>query len=85
MVAEFKRDKSLKEGVMVVLLHKKFTTEQYHRMAEAGILTPRDRGELIEGAIIQMAAIGRNHAVCVDRLTQVFVKALPSEVTVRGY
>lgn len=68
---------------MVVLHHKKFTTEQYHQMAEAGILTQRDRVELIAGEIIQMAAIGRNHAVCVDRLNQVFVKALPSEGTVR--
>lgn len=68
---------------MVVLQHKKFTTEQYHQMVEAGILTQRDRVELIEGEIIQMAAIGRNHAVCVNRLTRLFTRTLPLEVTVQ--
>ncbi len=63
--------------------HKKFTVEQYHQMAASGILTERDRVELIEGEIVQMSPIGRKHAVCVDRLTVVFVIALSSKAVIR--
>ncbi len=63
--------------------HKKFTVEQYHQMAASGILTERDRVELIEGEIVQMSPTGRKHAVCVDRLNRVFVQTLPEAVTLR--
>ena len=51
-----------------------FTIEEYHRMAEAGILHEDDRVELIEGKIIQMAAIGSRHAACVKRLNKLLVR-----------
>lgn len=68
---------------MVVLLHKKFTTKQYHHMAATGILTPQDRVELIDGEIIQMSPIGRQHAMCVDGLNDAFGFALRPEAIVR--
>jgi Uma2 family endonuclease len=51
-----------------------FTIEEYHRMAEAGILHEDDRVELIEGKLIQMAAIGSRHAACVKRLIKLLVR-----------
>lgn len=51
-----------------------FTVEEYHRMAEAGILHEDDRVELIEGKIIRMAAIGSRHAACVKRLIKFLVQ-----------
>lgn len=69
--------------MVVRVQHKKFTVEQYYQMVVSGILTECDRVELIEGEIVQMSPIGRNHAVCVDRLTRVFARALPEEVTLR--
>ena len=45
-----------------------FTVEEYHRMAEAGILHEDDRIELIHGEIIQMSPIGNFHAAIVRRL-----------------
>ena len=56
------------------LQRRRFTVAEYYAMAEAGILTEDDRVELIEGEIIQMAAIGSQHAACVSRLTRLLVE-----------
>ena len=53
----------------IELARRRFTTEEYRRMAGAGILTPSDRVELIEGEIIQLTPVGRRHAASVARLT----------------
>ena len=47
-----------------------FNVTEYYRMAEAGVLTPDDRVELIEGEIIKMSPIGSPHAACVARLAR---------------
>ncbi len=64
------------------VLHKKFTVAQYYRMSEAGILTPRDRVELIEGEIVEMSPIGTRHAVCVNRLARILFASLSDEITI---
>ena len=53
---------------------RRFTVGDYHRMAEAGILSEDDRVELIEGEIIEMAPIGGRHVGLVHRLTHLFVR-----------
>jgi len=60
-----------------------FTVDEYYQMAQAGILSEDDRVELIEGEIIEMAAIGSRHAACVDRLTQMFVVHVAGRAIVR--
>lgn len=60
----------------VQLLRRKFTLEQYHKMAESGILTEDDRVELIRGEIVEMSPIGRRHAACVRRLVTLFSEKL---------
>ena len=49
-----------------------FTVQEYHLMSEAGVFANNERVELIEGEIIQMAAIGTRHASSVKRLIAVF-------------
>ena len=49
-----------------------FTVQEYHLMNEAGVFANNERVELIEGEIIQMAAIGTRHASCVNRLARWF-------------
>ncbi len=56
----------------VRLLRRSFTVEEYHRMAQVGILSEEDRVELIEGEIVEMTPIGSKHAACVNRLTRLF-------------
>jgi Uma2 family endonuclease len=62
---------------MVVKVSKRlFSVEEYHRMFDLGILTERDRVELIRGEIIRMSPIGRRHAACVNRLNDLLQKKL---------
>ena len=62
---------------------RRFSVKEYYLMAEAGILSPRDRVELIDGEIVQMAAIGSYHAACVDTLNRLFMETLGRRVIVR--
>jgi Uma2 family endonuclease len=45
-------------------------------MGEAGILHEDDRVELIEGEIVEMAAIGTRHFTCVNALTRLLVRGV---------
>jgi Uma2 family endonuclease len=51
-----------------------FMVEEYHRMAEAGILHEDDRVELVEGEIIETSPVGSCHAACVKRLIKLLVR-----------
>ena len=42
---------------------RRFTVEEYHRMAEAGILSPDERVELVRGVIRKMSPKNRAHVV----------------------
>jgi Uma2 family endonuclease len=61
----------------------RITVDEYHRMAEVGLLAPDARVELIEGEIIDMAPIARDHTSVVDQLTRLFVRAVGDEAIVR--
>jgi Uma2 family endonuclease len=40
----------------------RFTVEEFHRMAQTGILAPDDRVELVNGEIVEMTPMGPRHA-----------------------
>src|SRR5205814_6597232 len=48
----------------------RFTVDEYHRMAEAGVFHEDDRLELIDGLVVEMSPNGPRHAACGDRLTR---------------
>src|SRR3712207_1324173 len=58
------------------ITRRRFTVHDYHRMGEAGILHEDDRVELIEGEIVEMAAIGTRHFACVNGLTRLLVRGV---------
>jgi Uma2 family endonuclease len=66
----------------VQLLKRRFTVEEYYRMAEAGILSPDERVELIDGEIVAMAAIGSRHAACVNRLNRLLTQRVGDRAVV---
>ena len=49
-----------------------FTVEEYHLMAQAGVLSEDERVELVEGEVVLMTPIGSRHAACVKRLNRLF-------------
>ncbi len=62
------------------LARKLFTVKEYDRLIEAGILADTPRLELIRGEIVKMAAIGRKHAGCVNRLNDLMHQKLGQSV-----
>lgn len=69
--------------MVTTITRRRFSVSDYYLMAEAGILGPCDRVELIDGEIVQMASIGSYHAGCVDYLTAFFSRTLADSVIVR--
>jgi Uma2 family endonuclease len=53
-----------------LLTRHRLTVEGYHQMAEAGILGPDDRVELIAGEVLDMSPIGSLHAALVRALAR---------------
>jgi len=66
----------------VVAERKRFTVDEYHKLAQAGVLGEDDRIELIEGDLIQMPPIGSVHAGLVARLDRAFQVHVPQGVIV---
>lgn len=65
------------------LARRLFTVEEYHQMAEAGILTEDDHVELLDGEIIKMTAKGTRHASSVSRITTLLYRQVGDNVIVR--
>jgi Uma2 family endonuclease len=57
---------------MQVLAQHRFNVEEYHRMAETGVLRPDARVELLDGRIIDMSPIAPFHGGLVKRLSRLF-------------
>jgi Uma2 family endonuclease len=61
----------------------RITVDEYHRMAEVGLLAPGARVELIDGEIIDMAPIGKDHSSVVSQLQFLLHRAVGERAHVR--
>ncbi|HND81684.1 MAG TPA: Uma2 family endonuclease, partial [Accumulibacter sp.] len=50
--------------------YHRWSVEEFHRMAQSGLLDETDRVELIDGELVDMAPIGSRHAFLVDRFAE---------------
>ncbi|MBW4601591.1 MAG: Uma2 family endonuclease [Calothrix sp. FI2-JRJ7] len=69
---------------MSTVTAKRFTIEEYERLAKLGFFQENDRVELIKGEIISMAAKGTPHAVCETRLERELNKLIGERATLRS-
>lgn len=61
---------------------RRFTVDEYHRMAEAGVLHEDDRVELLDGEVVLMSPIGPPHAACVNRLNHALTRRVGDDAIV---
>lgn len=61
---------------------RRFSVDEYHLMAEAGIIKADDRVELLDGEVVEMGAIGIRHVRCVTRLTDLLEPVVESRAMV---
>jgi Uma2 family endonuclease len=61
---------------------RRFTADEYYAMARAGILSERDRVELIDGEILAMTPIGPAHAAAVARATHALMRSVAGRAIV---
>jgi Uma2 family endonuclease len=67
----------------VAVSKRRFTADDYCRMAEVGILSPRDRVELVDGEVVTMSPIGPRHGAAVARATRALVTQARDAAIVR--
>ena len=69
--------------MLIEMPKRLFTVDEYYRMGEAGILTEKDRVELVNGEIIVKSPIGPKHQADVDRTNDAFTALLRGKAIVR--
>ena len=60
----------------------RFSAKEFYKMAKAGVFGEDDRVELVDGEIVNMAAIGSYHAGCVMCLNTLFTQKAGDKVFV---
>ena len=65
------------------VLKRLFTVDEFHQMADGGVFGEDDRLELLDGEIVQMTPIGKAHAACVDRLSDMLWERCRASAIVR--
>jgi Uma2 family endonuclease len=65
-----------------LLRRHRLTVDEYHRMAEVGVLGADARVELIEGEVLDMAPMRSRHASVVGRLVDAFGRAASGQALV---
>lgn len=62
-----------------------FTVKEYYLMAEAGILRPDERVELVEGRILKMFRKTPRHSACTTRINSWMLRRLDDRAEIRAH
>jgi Uma2 family endonuclease len=73
---------SMIDMALLEVLRRPITVEEYNRMAEAGILGPDERVELLDGDLIVVPPHGSPHFSTVARMANVLMKRLSARALV---
>lgn len=65
------------------LLQGALTVDDYYRLGELGVFHEDDRVELLGGQVVALSPIGRDHAGCVDFLSNTLSRMLGDDTIVR--
>ncbi|ARV63257.1 hypothetical protein BZZ01_26615 [Nostocales cyanobacterium HT-58-2] len=68
---------------MTTATAKRFTIDEYDRLAELGFFSEDDRVELINGEIVPMVSKGKLHSVCETRLERELYRLVGERATLR--
>ncbi len=63
--------------------YRRFTVAEYHRLTEAGYLTPEDRIELLEGNLVTKMARNPPHDACINMLMHALLNAIGPDWNLR--
>jgi Uma2 family endonuclease len=61
---------------------RRFSIDEYHLMAKAGVFAPEERVELLEGEVTAMSPIGEVHAGRTNRANRLFQRRLGDDAVV---
>jgi Uma2 family endonuclease len=73
MSTAIEMENEIEDGIDVEPVRRRFTVEEFQRMGEAGIITPDERVELIDGEVYEMTPVGPRHIWSVIYLSRYFV------------
>lgn len=62
---------------------KTWTTAEYHRLIEIGVLSSEDKIELLDGQIVEMSPAGNYHAACIEFLGDELKRLLSKDFMIR--
>ncbi len=76
----FTPDQHARAAALGIAAHDdhRFTTDEYDRMIEAGVIREGTRVELIEGEIVEMAPMGHRHFRCISLLNAIISDNRPT-------
>lgn len=64
------------------LVRRRFSIDDYYRMAESGVIAPDERTELLDGQVVCQMPINARHAGCVKRLNQILSRRVADRAIV---
>ncbi len=67
----------------IAISKRLISSEEYHKMGEAGMLKPDEKIELINGEILNICPIESRHASIVEQIVELFLPRFTGKAIIR--